>query len=127
MLYEAHPIIESVGNLSDTTSQKWLVFIQISLQPYSEHKTKLSKLFRSCSGNPDNKSWSLYTHFRNTFEVAYESSTPDLLLYISPQGLQDALLESVQQVRINQTLYVGILEQSSSFYTEMIEFEEMRN
>ena len=50
VLYElkrAHPIIDCVGNLSDTTSQKWLVFIQISLQPYHEHKIKLSKLFCS--------------------------------------------------------------------------------
>jgi len=82
VLYElkkAHPIIDSVGYLSDTASQKWLVFIQISLQSYSE-QTKLSKLFRCYSGNPDNKSWSLYTHYRYAIKVAFTSSTPVLLL-----------------------------------------------
>ena len=85
VLYElkrAHPIIDCVGYLSDTASRKWLVFIQISLQSYSEHKTKLSKLFRCYLGNPDNKSWSLYTHYRNAFKVAFEARTPVLLLYI---------------------------------------------
>ena len=60
-LYTAHPIVDCVGCLKDESLQRWLMFIQISLQSYEQ----LSQLFRCNSGNPGNKSWSLYTHYRH--------------------------------------------------------------
>jgi len=68
-LKRAHPIIDCVGHLSDTSGEKLLVFIQISLQWYSEHE--LSKLFHSWSGNPDSKSFE-FIHYTNAFNVAYQ-------------------------------------------------------
>ena len=41
VLYElkrAHPIVDFVGHLTDTDDNTWLVFIQISLQSYQQHK-----------------------------------------------------------------------------------------
>ena len=48
-LYElkrAHSVIDFVGLLTSTTESKWLVFIQVSLQSYQQHKSKLVNMFK---------------------------------------------------------------------------------
>jgi len=70
-LYElkrAHPVIDFVGLLTSTTESKWLVFIQLSLQSYQQHRSKLVDMFKQGSGNEENNSWSLYiiVRHRNT-------------------------------------------------------------
>ena len=67
-LYElkrAHPVIDFVGLLTSTDKDKgqWLVLIQVSLQSYQQHKTKLVDMFKQGSGNEENNSWSLYTKY----------------------------------------------------------------
>ena len=104
-LYTAHPIVDCVGCLKDESLQRWLVFIQISLQSYEQHE-QLSQLFRCNSGNPGNKSWSLYTHYRHLFDIDYnDSTTPVLLLYVLPsQSKLQSLKTSITNVKINQRL-----------------------
>ena len=132
VLYElkrAHPIVDCVGHLTDDGNIEWLVFVQISLQPYKDHPKKLSKMFNCNSGNPVNKSWSLYTHYRHAYDIDYRSSSiRALLLYVSPsQSEVTALMkESIQRVNIHQPLRVGVYQVGSPYYEEMERFEKMR-
>ena len=70
-LKRAHPIVDFVGHLIDKYGSTWLVFIQILLQPYQQHHTKLGNMFRRNSENVTNKSWSLYTQYRHLYSIDY--------------------------------------------------------
>ena len=126
-LKTAHPIVDCVGCLKGESLQKWLAFIQISLQSYEQHK-QLSQLFCCNTGNPDNKSWSLYTYYRHLYNIDYnDSTTLVLLLYVLPsQSKLESLKTSITNVKINQRLYVGRLTSGTSFHDAMMQFEKMR-
>ena len=132
VLYElqrAHPIVDCVGYLKDDGNADWLVFVQISLQLYKDHPTKLSKMFKCNSGNPKNKSWSLYTHYRQAYKIDYrDSSMRTLLLYVSPSESEITALmkDSIKEVHINQILNIGVYRMGSPYHEEMQRFEKMR-
>jgi len=124
-LRRAHPIIDFVGNLTDDRNKEWLVFIQISLQSYTAHKKKLYEMLQRNSGNDENASWSLYTKYRNRFEVDYNDESKNVLMaYISP--LDESLLEDLRKdfksCSIKQNVHVGKLSNSASFYEKMKKF-----
>lgn len=131
VLYElkrAHPIVDFVGHLTGNDNNQWLMFIQISLQPYQQHRTKLGDIFRRTSENITNKSWSLYTGFRQLYSINYhDTSKKVLLLYISPKETKlEQLWSSVKDIHINQSVYVGVLASTATFYKDLMDFQKMR-
>ena len=132
-LYElkrAHPVIDFVGLLTSTTKSKWLVFIQVSLQSYQQHKSKLVNMFKQGSGNKKNNSWSLYTKYRHLYQIDYHSSSQKvLLLYVSP--LEDKTDDFCSRIKVissavKQDIYMGVMATDSTFYKEMMEFNQSR-
>ena len=134
-LYElkrAHPIVDFVGNLkaSGGGGEEWLVFIQISLQTYKDHKSKLVDMFKRNSRNTKNKTWSLYTEYINKFSIGYTNNSKNvLLLYISPQEKDVAKfrVDVGDIVTVNQKIHVGLLAKDAPFYQEMENFEKMQH
>ena len=128
-LKRAHPIIDFAAHLTDNDNVNWLVFIQISLQTYSQHGSKLGDMFKRTSENTTNKSWSMYTHFRHLYSVGYsDDKTKVLLLYISPKDTDlEKIKSSVGKLNVNQKVYVGVLTDQASFYKEMKDFQGLRS
>ena len=89
---------------------------------------KKQKLFNSYSGNVENKSWSLYSQYRKLFGIDYYDKTKNvLLLYITPTETEDSLRKLQNDARgnsnsINQNVHVGVLKDSASFYSVMVQF-----
>jgi len=129
-LYElerAHRIVDFVGHLRACSGEEWLLFIQISLQNYTKHKSKLVDVFKKNSGNTTNRSWSMYTEYRNKYSISRkDSSKKVLLLYISPTETDLATLygkvDHNISSHISQSVYMGLLTTSSPFYNEMMDF-----
>lgn len=132
-LYElkrAHPVIDFVGLLTSTTKSKWLVFIQVSLQSYQQHESKLVNMFKQGSRNKENNSCSLYTKYRHLYQIDYHSSSQKVLfLYVSPlEDKTDDFCSRVKEISsaIKQDIYMGVMATDSTFYKEMMEFQQSR-
>lgn len=126
-LYEmkrAHETFDFVGYLTDHCNVKWLVFIQVSLQKYTNHRAKLCSIFHSAQRKKD----PLYNQYRNLFAIDSEAQCDVLLLYISPKNtILENLWKNLGNASVQQTLYVGVLIQGATFYNKLHKFDEMCN
>jgi len=114
--------------------QYWVVFIQVSLQTYYDHKKKLTDMFHkppSLKSTPielkKKRNISLYTYYRRSFCIKYENKVNVILLYVSPMEMGDRgqketlpmLQESIKSLKhVKQVIHVGILSNASSFFKE---------
>ena len=84
ILYESrssHPIVDALGCF-EVNSVKWLVFIQVSLKEYEDHRS-LCDLFKRAPKNfPVKGNVSVFTHYRRSFESQCSNV---LLIYVSPK------------------------------------------
>ena len=139
-LYELrshHPIVDSVGRLQDTEKNYWLVFIQVSLQAYEDHR-KMCDMFHKPPSKrhvpqelkDDKGNMSLYSFYRTLFNIKYEEKANVMLLYVSPEETAEkskiilpTLQQSIKELRfINQKLHVAVLSARSSFFHVMKDF-----
>ena len=70
VLYELrshHPTIDAVGLLNSDKNDSWLVFIQISVSKYEDHKSKMSSIFDVSNSMElrDSPQRTLYTYYRS--------------------------------------------------------------
>lgn len=75
-----YPVIDGVGYLKALGSENLsLVFIQVSISPYTQHKTKLIDLFDHAAPEDPNKS--ILQYYK---ELCSESIQETLYVYVSP-------------------------------------------
>ena len=135
-LYELrrqHPIVDSVGYLQDEFNRFWLVFIQVSLQAYKDHR-KMCDLFHkppSRKNTPreliNKRNMSLYSYYRRLCGIQYQENANIMLLYVSPMEINNvdptnvlpSLQESINKLKkVKQEIHVAILSKHSTFYSE---------
>ena len=86
-----YPIVDAVGYLPDASGCQWLVFIQVSLSCYVDHRS-LCDLFKRASLKakmlsiraPTNSS--LFTYYNYQYDI-HSTLQNAILLYISPREL----------------------------------------
>ena len=98
-LYElrtSHPIVDALGYLHQTDDTYWLVFIQISLQRYEDHRS-LCDLFKRAPKNSKVRcNMSLFTYYKHLLGIG-SSFQNILLLYVSPTAKDVNSLSKLKQ------------------------------
>ena len=125
ILYETkayYPIVDAIGCLTDNDRKHWLVFIQISLSKYENHKRKLSNLFKHHSHVKSRQSY--YTYYRKTYNLDNKFQQA-LLLYVSPReqstGHSDLLPKLKDEIShltiksLKRNLKFGVVSTDSHF------------
>lgn len=67
ILYElraGHPIVDALGLLKANDGNFWLVFIQVSLQHYADHRSLCDLFKRAPKHFPVQMNWSVYTYYK---------------------------------------------------------------
>jgi len=71
-------------------------------------------------------SWSIYTHYRQSFSIDYKDMIKNvLLLYVEDIKLKD-MLESHMGINI-KIVCIGVLTSPSTFYDYMMNFKKLSN
>ena len=123
ILYEMrayYPVVDAVGYLNDDHGNGWLVFIQISLSKYKDHRSLCDLFYKS---NLQSKI-SIYTYYRKMYDIDI-SFKNILLLYFSPQEkfgnsiLPDlqAEIDQLKNTHLKACLSYGILSDKSELYS----------
>lgn len=92
-LYEMrtnYPIVDAVGLLQDNKGVDWLVFIQVSLQAYDEHRSLYNLFHRAPKNTQIQHNISIFTHYKNL----YRANCNALLFYVSPMEICGQELKS---------------------------------
>lgn len=86
-----YPIVNAVGYLKDQSENYWLVFIQVSLSCYRDHRSFCNLFHRAppkakVQSKEVPSNCSLFTYYRNQYNVTrcFERA---ILLYISPKEM----------------------------------------
>ena len=120
-----HPIVDAVGLLKGSDGKQWLVFIQVSLIAYKDHRSLIDLFHRPPKGAPVHQNISYFSHYRRLFKLPYEYPNV-LILYISPKEKpSDSPLEKLKEEITNlktkhlkSLLKWGVLSKNSSFMTD---------
>jgi len=142
-----HPQIDGLGLLCEEKQKKqWLVFVQVSISLYKDHKSKLSKLTHVCQQRPQELSkvtgrTTLFSYYKNiakisedtnilflyisTAEVYGESTTtvlPDLRdEFTKEQGIVTRQRKDTDSESAHvQNIYIGLLRKQSTLYNYLI-------
>ena len=117
-----HPVIDGVGLLFDQQNKCFLVFIQVSLSTYSDHKSKVYDLFKYKSNSPELKKHpNLFEYYQSLAKTAYPKFNRKncLYIYISPMNAWDEsdkpILELLQK-HAGSMVKVGVMYKSSHLY-----------
>jgi len=124
MLYELignYPVIDYVGHLEGSDSNQYLVFVQLSVSKFTNHKKLLSEIFWKSSP----------AGFSNLHEHFLQLTLGDfhiLFLYISPiETIEERLIQLLQSdlrgccmQYAKKSYFCGTLSQASHLYNEMI-------
>ena len=128
-LYSCHPAIDFVGYL-EGASADYLVFIQLSLSKYADHRAKLGDVLSNCpkkdhlsEGEPSNLNLLQFYSGRASDHYERNDNPNVVLLYISPkedqgliQTLQDQLKLTFSHYLGSFNIFVGVAPQSSPFF-----------
>lgn len=134
-LYELrinHPVIDVVGLIKDQIGTEWLVFIQISKQPYTKHSPCLADLFKINEGisvydELSSNTQSLFTYYCFLAGVDPEDSSKILYVYVSTSTYYDNncdVFNKMQDHAANKC-YVGLLSKQSNLYNTFIRYQYM--
>lgn len=122
-----YPIVDAVGYLKDQSENYWLVFIQVSLSCYRDHRSLCDLFHRAPPKANVPNNCSLFSYYRNQYSVmrCFEKA---ILLYISPKEMycegQDLLPDLGEEISkltdtyIKKTLKYGGLSSDSTFHIE---------
>ena len=117
-----HPVIDGVGLLPDQQNKYFLLFIQVSLSKYSDHKSKVNDLFKYKSNSPElSKHPNLFEYYQSLAKIAHPKFNRKncLYIYISPMNAQDESDEHVLkllQKHADGMVKVGVMYKSSHLY-----------
>jgi len=95
-----HSVIDGIGLLSTgIAGEEWLVFVQVSIQAYSEHSSKLTQLFTNyvdCKGHKELSTKNLTSVFAtNKFGVNTSSSSIESLSISLPSSSDNSPVSTV--------------------------------
>ena len=118
-LYTAHPAIDFVGYLKSHLGPRYLVFIQMSLSTYQQHKSHFDDIIRTVPKNEllekDDVHTNLLQYYSKRIQNVRDGKANVLLLYISPRESQDLidtlrhqLKSALGQYSVAFTFYVGV-------------------
>ena len=122
-LRSRHPTIDGVGLLyEEVTLIPWLVFIQISLSRYDEHRSKLSDLLSLPKEEPKelkgSRQKTLYSYYKR---LGGDEVEKVMFLYVSPEEMDcnnSPILPSLHKYLTkakNNQMHFGILSGKSKF------------
>jgi len=124
-LYNCHPAIDFVGYIPSKSGSKYLVFIQLSLSSYGNHKSKFEHILTTVPKKellkPTDVRVNLLTYYSSRSNCHSSSAKVNvLLLYVSPKE-KTSLIECLQH-RLRSTynqyshlfnFYVGVVSTNS--------------
>ena len=124
ILYEmrvCYPIIDAVGLLDDDDRKPWLVFIQVSLAEYVNHRSLCDLFHRAPKYSEVPGNISIFTHFKRLYNIKTNDNV--LLVYVSPKEKKASLLpklkEEIKQLStksLRECVHRAVLSEQSTFH-----------
>lgn len=118
VLYQSrykHPVIDVIGILEDERHVWWLVFLQISLSPYSSHHSKLIDLFKhhvcpELTADDD----TLYEYY-----IAMCEDVVPIYVYLSPKEVYEEGYRELIRRRSKENVNFAVIPKGSDTSKEV--------
>ena len=118
-LYTAHPAIDFVGYLKSHLGPRYLVFIQMSMSTYQQHKSHFDDIIRTVPKKElleeDDEHTNLLLYYSKRIQNVGYGKANVLLLYMSPRESEDLidtlrhqLKSTIGQYSVAFNFYVGV-------------------
>ena len=132
-LRDGHPVIDGIGLLENEAGEYWLVYIQISIRQYGQHRPNLAVMLSTKKGetgyneiaSPDGPD-SIFEYYKQMINGTSSSVAGYIYLYISTKTVYDINIDNSSSFFKNMNehsennCYVGVLSTESELYKQFV-------